>query len=162
MYIQTLFDNTYRFTKDCIDANYTVVKGDLSKKVSELVSDDAMFCTKNTCWNTTRYYFCLCGHDQWENHKTGCDHISDNITHKHHYLPEDYAAFNDSFSNILMATVRLMVHLSTENYPDFTCELSFDHYGTLVRSLLVLLHNHSIIIAPSFDHYIIALPQDAL
>ena len=122
MHFQTLFDNTYRFTKTCIDANYTGVQDHIGTKVSKLVSENDSFCKDNPCWNTTRYFFCICGHDQWKNHKTGCDHISEDIPHKHHYLPEDYAPFNDAFSNILIATVRLMVHLSTENYPDFTCE----------------------------------------
>ena len=111
---QSLFDDTYRFTKDCVDKNYGDVREQLNKSAS--------YCVEKPCWNTTRDYFCLCGHEQWNSTQTGCDYISDDIPFKNHYLPEDYAAFNNSFSNILYGTVRLMVHLSTENYPDFICE----------------------------------------
>ncbi|KAL5256035.1 hypothetical protein ACHWQZ_G011297 [Mnemiopsis leidyi] len=107
----SLFDDTYRFTKDCVDKNYGDVREQLNKSAS--------YCVEKPCWNTTRDYFCLCGHEQWNSTQTGCDYISDDIPFKNHYLPEDYAAFNNSFSNILYGTVRLMVHLSTENYPDF-------------------------------------------
>ena len=119
--IQTLFGGTYRFTRQCVDINIPEVSHQLN------VLNNASYCVENTCWNTTLHPFCVCGEEQYNDTETGCKHISgDGISEdiKHHYLPEDYGVFDGSFSNILIGSVRLMVHISTENYPDFIREFS--------------------------------------
>ena len=84
--------------------------------MAEKLKTNDKYCMENTCWNTSNYPFCVCGAEQVNCILTGCD--DDTNKFKAHYLPEDYSVYNGSFSQILIGTVRLMVQLSTENYPD--------------------------------------------
>ena len=105
---QTLYGDTYHFTSECVDLTIPEVAGNLTT--------NDKYCMENTCWNTSKYPFCVCGAEQFNCTLTGCDNETNKFTA--HYLPEDYSVYNGSFSQILIGTVRLMVQLSTENYPD--------------------------------------------
>ena len=112
---QTLFKKTYTFTTECIDRTNNTVLEELQKNPS--------YCVDNICWDRKKFPFCVCvSTDASENKsdKTGCD--KEHLNASDPYLPEDYVVFDGSFGNILLGTVRLMVHLSTENFPDFIRE----------------------------------------
>lgn len=111
---QTFFGKTYIFTDNCIDLDHDAT-------VEIKLAEDANYCVKNQCWDTSRYPFCLCRDDADKVWDTGCD--SETEKFGHYYVNEETAVYNGSFANPLIAMVRLMVLISTENYPDVMREL---------------------------------------
>ena len=104
------------FTSECIDKSYDTVLAQLDS--------DKDYCIKNPCWDTLRYPFCVCKDSEDDPlEKSGCDDEELKFTSR--YLPSETSIYNNSFSNPLIAMVRLIVLISTENYPDIMCKLQF-------------------------------------
>lgn len=95
----TLYGKLYQFTNECTVARF---------------GDKAKDCVNDICWDQQKYWYCVCdGSEGTEG--TKCD--NDQYTYADPYLPSDMDIFNGTFHNPIMAFVRLMVVLSTENYP---------------------------------------------
>ena len=75
---------------------------------------------KNICWDVDKFPFCLCG-DGDEDPLTGCSDPVEKFT-THYITSSEVAVYNGSFSNPFIAMVRLVVLISTENYPDVMCK----------------------------------------
>merc|ERR1712018_99205 len=106
------FGKTYVFTKDCVNKEYDTVAAKLK--------NDAAYCVKNPCWDIAKYPFCLCVDGEDKEYDTGCD--DDAAMFGPNYINEESGVYNDTFSNPLIGMVRLMVLISTENYPDVMCK----------------------------------------
>lgn len=78
-----------------------------------------MDCVKEPCWDTTKYAFCICN-DENGTHDTGCQDSEAQFGSK--YLPDDMKYFNETFSTPFRGLVKLIVLISTENYPQIMCE----------------------------------------
>ena len=111
---QTFFGKIYKFTTDCADKSYA--------EVAPGLNSSADYCVENICWDVDKYPFCLCGDDgDPDSPKTGCN--DDVKKFSTHYITSGEAGvYNNSFSNPFMAMVRLVVLISTENYPDVMCK----------------------------------------
>lgn len=108
------------FTKTCIDPS-------LGSIVQKLEKDDR-YCIDNPCWDRSVYPFCLCTGEDNEtvantSYATGCSEPDKKFTGP--YVEGETEVYNESFSNPLMGMVRLVVLISTENYPDVMRELLF-------------------------------------
>eukprot|EP00116_Pleurobrachia_bachei_P000954 sb/3461216/ len=102
-----LYSKTYLFTGGvCVDEGYG--------NVSDHLADNPEYCLSHPCWDTTQTRFCVC------NGSSECDNVEKNVSQKYH-LPDDYMVLNGTFTNIFYGTVRLIVLISTENYPDVLC-----------------------------------------
>lgn len=109
----TFFGKTYMFTKDCIDKNHG--------SVIQQLKDDPDYCITTPCWNRAKYPFCLCtGEDNItiddKEYRTGCAVPEEKF--KGPYVEGETETYNESFRDPLIGMVRLVVLISTENYPD--------------------------------------------
>ncbi|KAL5256032.1 hypothetical protein ACHWQZ_G011296 [Mnemiopsis leidyi] len=111
----TFFGKTYMFTKDCIDPSL----GSIVQKLEE----DKFYCQDNPCWDRSVYPFCLCTGDDSDmvtvnnvSYATGCAVAEKKFAGP--YVEGETEVYNDSFSDPLIGMVRLVVLISTENYPD--------------------------------------------
>ena len=109
------------------------------------VIKDKLYCTEHYCWDRNKYPFCLCGDTRKDiskadtidtgtssNVPTACDLLTNN---QEGYLPDSFQTYNNSFHNPLIGIVRLIVLLSTENYPDIMCK--YYPFNIPIRSLEV-------------------------
>ena len=121
---QVLYRQTYNFTTECIDSSNSTILNNLE--------NNPAYCEDNICWDRNKFPFCVCTtHDPESNNINSADNLMEKYTtgcdnkllhYSEPYLPENYVVFHGSFDNIFYGTVRLMVHLSTENFPDFICK----------------------------------------
>ena len=133
------------FTKDCIDPSL----GSIVQKLEE----DKFYCQDNPCWDRSVYPFCLCTGDDSDmvtvnnvSYATGCAVAEKKFAGP--YVEGETEVYNDSFSDPLIGMVRLVVLISTENYPDVMCELLF------IQTKLCTLIWRAVIINRSYSAYI--------
>ena len=121
-HFQTFFGKTYMFTKDCIDKDHGSV-------MQNLISTPD-YCVTNPCWDRSKFPFCLCTGDNDEipingtNYSTGCSKPEEKFSGP--YVEGETETYNQSFKDPLIGMVRLVVLISTENYPDVMCK--FFHF----------------------------------
>jgi len=117
----TLFGKTYMFTKECVDENHGSVK--------QKIENNNEYCMSHNCWDLSKFPFCLCSGDATEDShnftltngshimvKTGCHNPDTKFSGN--YVEGETETYNESFKDPLIGMVRLVVLISTENYPD--------------------------------------------
>ena len=112
-HFQTFFGKTYMFTKNCIDPDHG--------SVAQKLETDPEYCVNTPCWDRSKFPFCLCtGEDNVtigdKEYQTGCSVPKKKFSGP--YVEGETETYNNSFSDPLIGMVRLVVLISTENYPD--------------------------------------------
>jgi len=96
----TLFGRVYLFTDQC--------------NIKNIRDNITIDCVKEPCWDTNEFAFCICNGGN-ETQGTGCYDQDAQFGPK--YLPDDMQYFNETFATPFRGLVKLIVLISTENYP---------------------------------------------
>lgn len=131
------------FTKDCVDINY----GSVKQKILADPPSSYDYCMTHNCWDLSKYPFCLCSGDDAEDAlyleaenitvRTGCHDPETKFSGN--YVEGETETYNESFKDPLIGMVRLVVLISTENYPDVMCKCCIIQNSWPNETLVTLL-----------------------